>query len=134
MYEPLLYTHVTCAIASISFFCIRAVWMMIDSPLLEHRLVRVLPHIVDTVLLLSAVALTFQINHFPFLNSWLTVKFFALVAYIVLGTVALKRGKTKRHRTVAFVMAVLVFGFIVSVAYYHHPLGVFVWLTFPSSR
>jgi uncharacterized membrane protein SirB2 len=128
MYEPLFYTHVTCAIASISLFCVRGFWMLTDNSLLDHRVVRVAPHVIDTILLASAIALTFQINHFPFLNAWLTVKFFALITYIILGTIALRRGKTKRHRTVAFVLSVGIFAFIVSVAYYHHPLGVFIWL------
>jgi uncharacterized membrane protein SirB2 len=41
----------------------------------------------------------------------------------VLGTVALKRGKTKAIRTAAFFAALASFLFMFSVARAHHPLG-----------
>lgn len=98
--------------------------MMTDSSLLQLRVVRILPHVIDTVLLLAAIALTFLINQFPIVSHWLTVKLVALIVYISLGMVALRLGKTKTQRIVAFFLALIVFSFIVSVAYYHHPLGI----------
>jgi len=120
------YTHVTCAVLSISFFVVRGAWMFTGNSLLEHKLVKILPHVIDTILLAAAVALTIIISQYPFVNTWLTVKLFALIAYIVLGVVALRRGKTMKVRAAAFVAAVLMFAFIVSVAWYHYPLGIFV--------
>lgn len=127
-YTIAFYTHVSAAAISISLFAVRGYWMLTGNPLLQARVTRVAPHVVDTILLGSAIILTVILNQYPFVNTWLTVKFFALIAYIVLGTVALKRGRTLAIRSSALVAAVAVFGFIVSVAWYHHPLGIFVWL------
>ena len=62
-------------------------------------------------------------QQYPFEQSWLTVKVVALVAYIVLGVVALKRGKTKMVRAVAFAAALVAFVFTMSVARTHNPMG-----------
>ena len=102
--------------------------MMQESDLLQLRVVRFLPHIIDTVLLLAAVALTILVNQFPLVTHWLTVKLVALIIYISLGMVALRLGKTKNQRVIAFFLALTVFGFIVSVAYFHHPLGILLFI------
>ncbi len=101
---------------------------MNESNLLQLRVVRFLPHIIDTVLLLAAIALTIFISQFPLVTHWLTVKLVALIIYICLGMVALRLGKTKTQRVIAFFLALTVFGFIVSVAYYHHPLGILLFI------
>lgn len=97
--------------------------MTTENPLLIHKAVRIAPHLVDTILLVSAIGLTLLIDQYPFQTDWLTVKFFALIAYILLGTIALKRGKTRTIRYLALASAILTFGFIVSVAWNHQPLG-----------
>ena len=117
--------HITCAGLSIAGFLRRGSWMLAGSPLLHARATRVLPHIIDTLLLASAVGLLFIIRQAPFANHWLTAKVVLLLAYIGLGTVALKRGRTRRMRATAFVGAVLVFAWIVGVALNRHPLGWF---------
>ena len=124
-YQLVLYTHIICALLTFLFFMLRGYWMIRDSDLLHLKTVRVLPHVIDTVLLLSAIALTVILNQYPFISDWLTVKLIALVLYISVGTIALKRGKTKTNRIIAFMVSVTIFGFIVSVAYFHHPLGIF---------
>ncbi|MCZ6503711.1 MAG: SirB2 family protein [Gammaproteobacteria bacterium] len=91
----MLYIHITCAALSLFLFTLRGIWMMKESNLLQLRVVRFLPHIIDTVLLLAAVALTIIINQFPLVTHWLTVKLIALIIYICLGMVALRLGKTK---------------------------------------
>jgi len=90
--------------------------MMLNSPMLARRWVRVAPHVVDTVLLASAIALAVTIGQYPLVHGWLTAKLFGLVAYIVLGMVALKRGRTRAARITAFCGALLVFAYIVAVA------------------
>jgi uncharacterized membrane protein SirB2 len=115
--------HMTTALLSITFFLVRGYWMLTDNGLLQHKVTRIAPHIIDTLLLASAIGLMFIVAQYPFTDSWLTVKLFALVAYIVLGTIAIKRGKTKAQRTMALVAALLVFVYIVSVAFTKNPLG-----------
>ena len=113
--------HVGSAVLSITGFVLRGVWMQQDSPLLRARVTRVLPHVVDTVLLLSAIALALRIAQYPFVHAWLTAKVLALLAYIVLGSFALKRGRTRRARNIAFAAALGVFLYIVAVAIARSP-------------
>lgn len=116
MYQAIKHIHVTCVILSLAGFALRGVWMLVDSRLLTHRLTRVLPHVVDTVLLGSAITLAVMIEQYPLQAPWVTAKVIGLIVYILLGAVALKRGRTRAVRGAAFVAALLVFSWIVSVA------------------
>lgn len=120
---PLLKTiHVAAATLSIAGFVLRYALMLRDSSALRSRIARTLPHVIDTVLLASALAMAWQIGAMP---GWLWTKIVALLVYIALGTVALKRGRTRAARTLAGIAAIAVFGFIVSVALTKSPLGLF---------
>ena len=120
--------HVGCAALSISGFAARGALMLADSPLLQNRFVRVAPHVVDTALLLSAVWLAWALGQVPFVHGWITAKVLALLAYIFLGSVALRRGRTKGVRVAAFIAALAVAGYIVSVALTRDPRGPLAWL------
>ena len=124
-YLLLKQVHVACAVLSIAGFAARGFLMLRDSALLNARFMRIAPHIVDTVLLASAVALAWQSGQYPFAQGWLTAKVIALVAYVVLGTMALKRGRSKAARTVAFVLALAAALYIVSVALTRSAYGPF---------
>ena len=115
-YLAIKHIHITFAAVSGAFFLLRGLWMLLDSPMLQQRWVRVVPHVVDTLLLTSALVLVFWSGQYPFVQPWLTAKVLALVAYIVLGTVALKRGKTRGVRTFALLAALATFAYIVAVA------------------
>lgn len=121
-YLSLKHLHMSFAGLSGGFFLLRGAWMFAESPLLQRRWVRTLPHVVDTALLSSAVALAVWSSQYPLMQAWLTAKVLALLAYIVLGTIALKRGPTKAIRGVAYVAALLVFLYIVGVASSKDPL------------
>lgn len=115
-YLAIKYLHITCALASGSFFLLRGLWMLLDSALLQRRWVKTLPHGIDTLLLGSALVMVFWSGQYPFVQSWLTAKVLALVVYIVLGTIALKRGKTRGVRAFALLAALAVFAYILAVA------------------
>lgn len=115
-YLAIKHLHMTCAALSGALFFVRGIWMLRDSALLQKRWVRIVPHVIDTVLLASALVLVVWSGQYPFVQNWLTAKVLALIAYILLGTIAIKRGKTKSARTAAFVAALLAFGYIVKVA------------------
>lgn len=108
--------HLTAVSLSIIGFLLRGAWMIMASPLLHKKLVRIVPHIVDTVLLVSAIAMILQIGQYPFVHGWLTAKLVALLLYILFGMVALTYGRTKPIRIAAFFAAVLSFSYIVLVA------------------
>ena len=117
--------HVLSAVISITGFFIRGIWLIRNNPLLTSRWAKKLPHYNDALLLISALIMVFLSGQYPIILDWLTVKVVALVIYILLGMVALRWGKTKSVRVAAWVLALLTFGFIVSVAYTRSPLGIF---------
>lgn len=116
--------HIYSVFLSFTLFLLRGAWVLAGRELPRHVLLRALPHTVDTVLLTSALWLTTIIQQYPFRDAWLTVKVLLLVAYIVLGSLALRRAPTRAWRAVAFVAAVLTILFLYSVARFHHPFGV----------
>lgn len=120
-YPLLLHVHLTTVALTLGLFLLRGWWMLRDSPRLSDRWVRVVPHVVDTLLLASAIGLMLIVRQYPFVQGWLTAKVLALTLYIVLGTIALKRGRTKGVRTAAFAAALAVFGYIVATAVTRDP-------------
>jgi uncharacterized membrane protein SirB2 len=122
VYETLKWLHVTAVIASGTGFLARAALMLAGSPRLDARFVRVAPHVVDTVLLAAAVAMAVMARISPLAHPWLAAKIIGLLAYIVLGAIALRYGRTLRERVVALAGAVLVFAYIVGTALQRDPL------------
>jgi uncharacterized membrane protein SirB2 len=90
---------------------------------MNRRWIRVLPHLNDTVLLAAALSLVLMSGQYPFVDGWLTAKVLGLTAYIILGSLALRAGSTPKIRVVAWLAALVVFGWILSVALTRQPLG-----------
>jgi len=122
-YTLLKTCHYALALTSIGGFLLRGAWMLVGSQLLQHRLTRTLPHIVDTLFLIAGLALAHRIFQYPFTHDWLTAKVLGLVVYIVLGSIALKHGRTNLQRGVAFLGAIITFAWIISVAMSKSPWG-----------
>ena len=127
-YLFLRHLHIGCVMVSGAGFFLRGVWMLRTSPWLQQPLVRILPHVVDTLLLASALALAIASAQYPFVNDWLTAKLVGLLLYIGCGTMALKRARTRRRRASFFIAALVAFAYVVSVALTRQPLGFLVWL------
>jgi uncharacterized membrane protein SirB2 len=127
-YLALRHAHIGFAILSIALFTARGGLMLVDSPRLHSTTLRILPHVIDTMLLMTALVLTTVIHQYPFTTGWLTMKVVLLVLYIVLGSMAIRQGRTRRTRMIAFIAALLTVGFLVTVARAHHPLGMFATL------
>ena len=127
-YLFLRHLHIGCVMVSGAGFFLRGVWMLRASPWLQQPLVRILPHVVDTLLLASAIALAIVSAQYPFVNDWLTAKLVGLLLYIGCGTMALKRARTRRRRAGFFVAALAAFAYVVSVAITRQPLGFLTWL------
>lgn len=113
--------HVSCAALTVTGFLLRLWWKRQGSPYLQHPATRVLPHVIDTLLLSAGIGMVILLRQYPFQQAWLTAKLFALLAYILLGSVALKRGRTPRERGVAGVAAVATVGYILAVALTRRP-------------
>ncbi len=121
-YVSLKITHIICVAVSYVLFVVRGVWTMRESEILQRRWVKIVPHVIDTVLLASAIALAVMLRQYPLVHGWLTAKVVGLLFYIGLGMVALKRGKTRGTRIAAWLGAQAVFAYIVAVALTRNPL------------
>lgn len=121
MYLAIKHLHITCVILSGAGFLLRGYWKFCQPARLERPWVRRLPHVIDSLLLASALTLAVLGRQYPFVDAWLTAKLLALLAYIVLGSLALKRARRPAAQAVSFALAVLVFAYIVSVALTHRP-------------
>jgi uncharacterized membrane protein SirB2 len=123
LYYWLKQIHIWSVLLSFTLFAARGAWVLSGRTLPRHPLLRALPHTVDTVLLGSALWLTTIIRQYPFVNDWLTAKVVLLVAYILLGSAALRRAPGRAWKAVFFAASLGVFAFMVSVARYRDPLG-----------
>lgn len=123
LYLAIKHLHITCVVLSITGFCLRGLLHLKKSTLAGRRWLRVIPHINDAILLAAAIALTILIGQYPFLDAWLTAKVFGLIVYIILGALALQAGRSPQLRIAAGLAAMVVFGWIVSVALTKDPLG-----------
>jgi uncharacterized membrane protein SirB2 len=115
------FIHVACVALSFSLFFLRGIWSMNESPVMQQRWIKIVPHIVDTLLLVSAILLAYTIDQYPFAERWLSAKLAALMLYIVLGSIALKSGCKKSTRLYVGFFALGVFCYIVLVAISHNP-------------
>jgi uncharacterized membrane protein SirB2 len=108
--------HISCVALSFCGFFLRGVWMLRGSAWLHNKWVKRLPHVVDTGLLVSALSMLYVMQWSVLDHPWLQVKIVALLVYIGLGTLALKPGRSLGVRVAAWMIGLLVFLFIVSVA------------------
>lgn len=116
MYSTLKFLHVGFAILTIAGFVLRGTWMIGRSAYLDRIIVRVLPHVVDTLFLITGIWLVIFLRLNAIEHGWLLAKLTALVLYIVLGAIALRRGRTFRIRVAAFVAALMTYLYVVGVA------------------
>lgn len=113
------YTHVTLVILTFISFGIRAYWMVAGSDLLQKKAVKIVPHIIDTLLLLSGLTIAIMYYGAFYQQPWLMFKLLGVVIYIVLGSIALKYGKTRKIRVAAVFGAWAVFFYIIVIVRNH---------------
>lgn len=128
-YPQLRTLHIACVLLSGALFFARGTGVLAGATWPMRKAVRLTSYAIDTVLLAAALALVAALPMALFANGWLTTKIVLLLAYIALGTFALKRARTQRSRALWFIGAITLFLFMISVARAHHPLGVFAgWM------
>ena len=116
--------HVFVALLSGTIFAVRGAFLLGGARWPQALAVRWLSYAVDTALLTAALMLLTILPWAMFANGWLLAKVTLVVAYVVLGVFALRRGRTRRTRAACYVAALLTFGAIYAIARAHHPLGV----------
>lgn len=121
MYTAIKHIHLLAIVLSISLLILRFVLTLKGSELLQKKWLKITPHVVDSVLLVSAATLCVVIAQYPFVHAWLTEKLIAVIAYIFLGVVALKLAKNNLQRSLAFVGAVAMLAMIGKLAVLKQP-------------
>jgi uncharacterized membrane protein SirB2 len=127
MYLIIKNIHMAFAMLTIIGFLLRGYWRISGSSFYKSRAMKVLPHTVDALFLATGVWLIVMLNLNPMQHPWLLAKFVALFAYVGLGMIAFRFGRTPEIRLVAFVGAVASFAFVVGAAMAKSPLS---WLAY----
>jgi uncharacterized membrane protein SirB2 len=127
-YATLKLVHQSAVAISFAGFVARGIAMLRDASWVRHRAAKTLPHVVDTVLIVSAIWLAWLLRLSPTDAPWIAAKIAGLLVYIGFGMIALRFGRTKSARAVAWGAALLTFGYIVSVAFTKNVGGFLTWL------
>ena len=128
-YSQIKWVHVAAVLCSGAIFLLRGLLVQVGQKRIAMAApVRYLSYSVDTILLTAALMLLTILPGAVFANGWLTIKLVLLVVYVGLGTFALKRGRTQKVRVACYVVALLVYITIISIALAHNPLGWLLWL------
>ena len=122
-YPQIKAVHVAAVIASGMLFLLRGFAVQLGAKWAMAAPLRYLSYSIDTVLLTAALMLVTILHQYPFVQGWLTAKVLLLIVYVVLGSFALKRGRTRAVRISCWIAALLVYLLIVSIARTHSPLG-----------
>ncbi|ENK0908034.1 SirB family protein [Salmonella enterica] len=122
----LLTLHLICVALSVSLFVARYWWRYCGHALAAARWTRIVPPVIDTLLLLSGIGLIVKTHILPFTESgaWLTEKLFGVIIYIVLGFIALdyRQARSQQARFIAFPLVLVVLYIIIKLATTKIPL------------
>lgn len=122
MYEIVKITHMSAVVMSVLLFLIRFTLTVIKSDKLQLKWLKILPHIVYTVLLVAAIVLCIFIQQYPVVNGWVTEKFVAFFMYAFMVVLALKAEQTPLMRGVGFIGALSWIAYAGFVAVTKQPL------------
>ena len=128
-YPQIRQVHIIAVTLSGSLFALRGLFALAGARWSHAAPVRYLSYGIDTTLLTAALMLVSILPGAMFANGWLAAKLVLVVAYVVLGVLAMKRGRTRGIRAGCYIGALLAFASIYGIARMHHPLGwLFPWL------
>ncbi len=127
-YPQIKHAHIGLALLSGGLFAVRGALLLGGLRWANAAPVRYLSYAIDTALLTAALMLLTILPMALYGNGWLAVKLALLVAYVVLGVFALRRGRSRRVRAICYVAALLAFAQMYFIARTHHPLGILLQL------
>lgn len=116
--------HLSVAL-SLSLFAARWAGVLVQAGWAMRPRTRLVSVAIDTVLLVAGVALWVLGGWHPWHSPWLGAKLLALVVYVLLGSWALKRARSRKGHLVFGLLALGVAAHMVGMALHHHPAG---WL------
>ncbi|WP_395794552.1 SirB2 family protein [Aquimonas sp.] len=127
-YPQIKAAHIALVLASGGLFAVRGLLLLLGQQWARAAVVRYLSYTIDSALLTAALMLLVVLKLNPFTTAWLATKLVLLLLYIALGVVAMRRERSRPQRLLAYFGALLVFGFMYTVARAHQPLGLFAGL------
>lgn len=116
MYLIFKHAHMTLAFISIAGFMVRGILAIAQHPIMQRKLLRIAPHLIDTFLLGSALYLAWTLQANPLVHHWLLAKIIGLVAYIIFGAQVIKTRGSKIRQWAFYTLAVATFSYIIAVA------------------
>lgn len=122
MYIALKHLHLTFVVISLLIFFVRGVFLFINSPLLTKKIMKIAPHIINTIMLVSGVVLAVNLGMKPGEHPWIMAKIIGLIVFIVVGVGAFKV-RNRLLQKILWIDALVVFAYIVSVAITKNPMG-----------
>ena len=120
------YVHVTCVALTFISFSLRGYWMIKEVPLLQQRAAKTIPHIIDATLLTSGVFMATIMYGAFYEQTWLLIKLLILLLYIILGSIALRYGKSRQIRIVSLIGAWCAFFCIIILARNHAAFTIWI--------
>lgn len=121
-YPVIKHFHFTSITISVLFFMIRFVLQWQQSPLMDKKIVKKAPYVVDAILLFSGLVLCIAIRQYPFIDSWVTEKLLAVGAYIFLTIIAMRTDKGRLFKIFAAVGALSWVYYAAKIAITKHAL------------
>lgn len=122
MYLALKHLHLTFVALSLLIFVVRGLWLFMHSSMLDKKLFKIAPHIINTVMLVSGIILAVHLGMKPGEHTWLMAKIIGLVVFIIVGVGAFKVSHPLAQK-ILWIDALVVFAYIVSVAITKSPMG-----------
>jgi uncharacterized membrane protein SirB2 len=122
-YSDIRSVHITAALVSGGLFFLRGVLLLAGVLWARAAPLRYLAYTIDTVLLTAALMLATILQQYPFVHAWLTVKMLLVIVYIAAGLVVFREGLTRGAFLTCWLGGLAVYGFTLSVARAHDPLG-----------
>lgn len=121
MLMTVLLVHLAAAVVSPLLFTARSyrVWRGRDPAV---GLLRWLPHAVDTVLLAAGITLAFMTGQNPLAHPWLAAKIIALLCYIAIGHIAVRRLRQRGAIAAAWLSAMVIITYVYAVAFTMRPV------------
>lgn len=114
--------HIATVVFTVAFFTLRYFWMLQHPNPVQKAWARYLSVFNDTLLLIAGISLAVMSSQYPLQSSWLSAKLAALLVYIILGSLALKRGRTRSSRALFGILALACVGYIIWVALTRSPI------------
>jgi uncharacterized membrane protein SirB2 len=124
VYLALKHLHLTFVVLSLLIFLVRGVLLFMNSSMLHKKLLKIAPHIINTIMLVSGIVLAVHLGMKPGEQPWLMAKIIGLVVFIILGVGAFKVSKPLVQK-ILWIDALVVFAYIISVAITKSPMGFF---------